>query len=234
MVALNLDVGRWQLSLSVARSAPTPATRAEPLSIYALGPFEAKRTSGPIEQWGGPKAGRRQGLGLFAFLYDRGEHGVGRDEAIDLIWPDVDYRCAELAFHRTLGGLRRTLGPGLEIEAAIGFRNGRYRVDPGLIGWSDVAEFERLCCDASQADGEQEVGLLEQARGLYRGEYLDDCPYYGDSAEVEARRAELRSLAVASCERLAMAYERRGLYGLAHVRRADAAQLLGCVGMAEP
>jgi two-component SAPR family response regulator len=44
----------------------------------------------PIERWGGDKAGSRQAQGLFAFLYDRGERGVAKDEVLELIWPDAD------------------------------------------------------------------------------------------------------------------------------------------------
>jgi hypothetical protein len=36
------------------------------------------------------------------------------------------------------------------------------------------------------------VHLLEAARALYRSDFLDDCPFYGDSVHVEERRAELR------------------------------------------
>ena len=33
---------------------------------------------------------------------------------------------------------------------------------------------------------------MEEALALYRGEYLDDCPFYGDSEFVEERRVALR------------------------------------------
>ncbi len=36
------------------------------------------------------------------------------------------------------------------------------------------------------------IAALEEARALYRGEYLDDCPFYGDSEHVEERLAVLR------------------------------------------
>ncbi|MDQ2675065.1 MAG: hypothetical protein M3Y40_10465, partial [Chloroflexota bacterium] len=166
------------------------------LRIHALGPLRAERDGEPIRRWGGEKAGSRQAEALFAFLFDRGERGAGKDELVELIWPDVDLDRADVAFHRTMLGLRTMLQPGRRGRggpAAITFTNDRYRLDPGVVGWSDVAEYERLLADAGNAAGERGIRLLEQARALYRGEYLDDCPYYGDSADVEDRRGALRS-----------------------------------------
>ncbi len=166
------------------------------LHVYALGPLRAERDGEPIRQWGGEKAGTRQAEALFAFLLDRGESGVSKDEAIELIWPDVDLDRADLAFHRTLGGLRRTLEPGRsqrEGSKAIGFSNDRYRLDQRLIAWSDVATFEQLLADASVATDEPTaLEALTEARSLYRGDYVDDCPFYGDSVHVEDRRELLR------------------------------------------
>ena len=124
------------------------------LHVFALGPLRAERDGELIRQWGGEKAGTRQAEALFAFLFDRGERGVTKDEAVELIWPDVDLDRADLAFHRTLGGLRRTLEPGRgqrQGSKAIGFSNDRYRLDPAVVSWTDVATFEQRLTDASAA-----------------------------------------------------------------------------------
>jgi len=220
VAAFNLDLGRWQVSLSFVRPIAASGPRSVGLRLHVLGPFRAERGAGPIDDWGGPKAGRRQALGLFAFLFDRGVRGVDRDEVIDLIWPDADYARAELAFHRTLHGLRGVVATGWEKEA-IAFTNGRYRLDERLIGWTDVAEFERLCETALGTAGHGGVELLEHARRLYRGDYLDDCPYYGDSTEVEVRRRALRSLAGGAMTRLAAHYQEQGLHGTALLRAVE-------------
>ena len=50
------------------------------------------------------------------------------------------------------------------------------------------------CLDQAAArrpTGPSGLRLLEAARALYRGDYLDDCPFYGDSVHVEERRASL-------------------------------------------
>lgn len=180
-------------ALSEALAGGTP--HAPSLRVHVLGSLRAERNGEPIRRWGGEKAGSRQAEGLFAFLFDRRERGASKDEIIELIWPDVDLDRADVAFHRTMLGLRSMLQPGRRGgrgPAAITFRNDRYRLDTSIVAWSDVAEYERLIAAAGRADRDDGERLLEQARALYRGDYLDDCPYYGDSADVEDRRRALR------------------------------------------
>lgn len=164
------------------------------LRVWALGPLRVERAGTPIERWGGDKAGSRQAQGLFAFLYDRGQRGVTKDEALELIWPDTDLERADLAFHRTIGGLRRTLDPDRRFgrAQAIRFLDDRYRLLAGVIEWSDVDEFlGALDLAARATDHTEQLGLLEKARRLRRGDFLDGCPFYGDSAPVEERRTTL-------------------------------------------
>lgn len=165
------------------------------LDVYALGSLRAERGGVRLRNWGGPKAGTRQAEAIFAFLFDRGERGAHKDEIIELIWPDVALERADLAFHRTLGGLRRTLAPTgcAPSGEAITFRDQRYHLNPELVRWSDVHEFEeQLEAACAARDPEAARPHLENARRLYRGEYLDDCPFYGDSNIVEERRQLLR------------------------------------------
>ena len=184
------------------------------LQVFALGSLRVQRGTELIGRWGGEKAGTRQAEALFAFLFDRGERGVAKDEATEVIWPDVDLDGADLAFHRTLGGLRRTLEPGRrnrEESTTIIFHNDRYRLDPGLVAWSDRDAFEQLMASAgSGVDPDDALRALEQARGLYRGEYLDDCPYYGDSSYAETGRELLRGRYVDLLLALGERYEQRG------------------------
>lgn len=182
------------------------------LQVFALGPLRASRGGIPIERWGGEKAGSRQAQGLFAFLFDRGERGVAKDEALELIWPDTDIERADLAFHRTLGGLRHKLDPdAARGKHAIRFYNDRYRLDPDIVDWSDVAAF---LAKLDQARLEATVAgrsrVLEEARVLYRGDYLDDCPFYGDSVHVEERRAALRERTIDLLIALGEGYEAGG------------------------
>jgi DNA-binding SARP family transcriptional activator len=184
------------------------------LRVFALGPLRVERDGQLVRQWGGAKAGTRQAEAVFAFLLDRGERGVSKEEMVELIWPDVDLERADLAFHRTLGGLRTTLEPGRrggDRGTAVTYHNDRYRLDPVLLGWSDVAAFEEEIATAGrETDPDEALQRLEHARSLYRGDYLDDCPFYGDSAQVEERRDLLRGRYVDLLVALGQRYEARG------------------------
>ncbi len=202
------------------------------LHVFALGPLRVERGSEQIQRWGGEKAGTRQAQALFAFLFDRGERGVAKDEALELIWPDTDVERADLAFHRTLGGLRHTLDPdGSGGKHGIRFYNDRYRLDAGVVEWSDVALFlARLDEARVTTERADVVRLLEEAHALYRGEYLDDCPFYGDSVFVEDRRASLRGRSIDLLIALGEGYEVSGdrASAAAAYREAVAAAADGC------
>ena len=204
----DLDSTATALHVALVRRASTQPG----LRVHALGTLRVERGDERIQRWGGEKAGTRQAQALFAFLFDRGERGVAKDEALELIWPDTDLERADLAFHRTLGGLRHTLDPpGRSGRQVIRFYNDRYRLDPAVIDWSDVAAFlARLDEARATSDRAEALRLLEAARALYRGEYLDDCPFYGDSAHVEDRRAALRGRCVDLLLALGEGYEASG------------------------
>ena len=77
--------------------------------------------------------------------------------------------------------------------------------------WSDVAAFlARLDQARAAADRAENLRLLEEAHALYRGEYLDDCPFYGDSVHAEERRASLRAKFVDLLVALGEGYEATG------------------------
>jgi len=211
--AERVDVQARGTALGEALAEASEAREAG-IQVFALGPLRVERGGAPLRHWGGAKAGTRQAEAVFAALFDRGERGAAKDEIIELIWPDVDLKRADLAFHRTLGGLRSTLEPGRrggDRGDAITFHNDRYRLDPPLVAWSDVRAFEEEMAAASAAGGQDEaLRHLERARALYRGDYLDDCPFYGDSAQAEERRALLRGRFVDLLLALGERYERRG------------------------
>ncbi|MDQ2689724.1 MAG: hypothetical protein M3Y29_05570 [Chloroflexota bacterium] len=189
------------------------ASPPEGLRVFALGSLRAELDGEPIRRWGGEKAGSRQAEAVFAFLLDRGDRGVAKDEILELVWPDVDLDRADVAFHRTMLGLRSALSPGRRARRTAGpitFGNDRYRLEPTVVAWSDVDEFERLLGSAERADPDEAIRLFEQARALYRGDYLDDCPFYGDSSQVEDRRTDLRGRYVDLLVELGERYAARG------------------------
>ncbi|MDQ3327979.1 MAG: hypothetical protein M3506_05615, partial [Chloroflexota bacterium] len=182
------------------------------LRVHALGALQVERGSEPVRGWGGAKAGTRQAEAMFAFLFDRDERGVAKDEFLEVIWPDVALESADMAFHRTLGGLRRSLEPALKRGAQstfITYQNDRYRLSAAAIDWSDVSTFEELISGAANSAAEG-IPALEEARKLYRGPYLDDCPFYGDSMYVEERRRLLEGRRIDLLLALGELHERAG------------------------
>jgi predicted ATPase/DNA-binding SARP family transcriptional activator len=207
------------------------ATHADSgLRISALGPLLVERFGEAVSDWGGPKAGSRHALAIFAFLMDRGQRGVTKDEIVEVVWPDAEVEQGDLNFHRTLGGLRSRLAqrpdgrPGHDVI----FTNGRYRLAPSVVSWLDVAEFEQRLLNAAEATDElAAIRGLESARQLYRGDYLDDCPLYGDSEYVEERRGFLRGRLVDALVDLGRRYEARQDDSLASARFREALSVAG-------
>jgi hypothetical protein len=202
------------LQLSEALGAVATAGAPRGVRVYALGPLRVERAGQLLTRWGGEKAGSRQAEAIFAFLFDRGERGVAKDEILELVWPDIDLERADLAFHRTLGGLRTTLEPGRRARnrgEAVVFHHDRYHLDPALVIGSDVDDLAvELAAAGAATDPTLRLTHLERARALFRGEYLDDCPFYGDSSAVEDRRALLRGQLVDLLLALGALYEARG------------------------
>lgn len=177
---------------AVAYALESTAPADQSLRVHALGRMIVERAGTPIRRWGGEKAGSRQAQAIFAFLFDRGGRGITKDEATELLWPELPIHRADLAFHRTLGGLRSVLEQGDEGRRSIVHEAGRYRLADELVAWSDVAAFEALLDRAWQETGAARIERLDDARSLYRGDLFDDCPFYGDCSFVEERRLYLR------------------------------------------
>jgi DNA-binding SARP family transcriptional activator len=201
---------------------PFPSVSSEPLAIRleVIGSIRIRRGGRPMEAIGGPKAGAHQALGLFAFLFDRDIRGMEKDEAIELIWPESPLPVADMAFHRTMLGLRRSLGGST--PDIIEFRAGRYFLSETLIASSDLADLEDLLdASGSEKDPQARIALLERCRSLNRGAYLDDCPFYGTSVFVEVRRSLVHSVMTALLYELGDLYEATGHPALAAMRRGE-------------
>jgi DNA-binding SARP family transcriptional activator len=226
-----------EVAQQAAQPAPPAAEDKRGMRVYALGPLRVEREGAPIERWGGDKAGTYQAEALFAFLFDRRGRGLTKDEAEEVIWPDLDLEKADTAFHRTISALRRTLEPGLKRaneSRTIAYHHERYWLDPATIAWCDADVFagaaERGHTLLRQGDAEAARALFAEALALYRGDYMDDCPFFGDSSYVEEHRADLRDQRIDMLLALGAVYERLGQAGEAATcyRRALAAPAGAC------
>jgi DNA-binding SARP family transcriptional activator len=149
-----------------------------------------------------------------------------------VIWPDLDLDKADTAFHRTISALRRTLEPGLRRgneSRLVTYHHERYWLDPSAVAWCDADIFaaaaERGHTLMRQGELEAARAALAEALEIYRGDYMDDCPFFGDSSYVEGRRTELRDQQIDALLALGTVYERLGQAGEAATcfRRALAA-----------
>lgn len=190
------------------------------LRVSALGPLHVERDSEKITRWGGNKAGTYQAEALFAFLFTRRGKGITKDEAEEVIWPDLEIAKADSAFHRTLAALRRTLEPGLRRgnqSKTILYHHDRYWLAPETVSWCDTDAFidatERGINLFHQNDHDAALHALETASELYRGDYMDDCPFFGDSSYVEDERSMLRARALEVYLALGAIYEAKGRAG---------------------
>jgi len=216
-----------------AAQAPIPIRdhladlRPRGVRVRAIGTLRVQLGRMPLHNLGGAKAGANQALGLFAFLFDRGDQGMEKDEAVEIIWPDSPLTVADTAFHRTLLGLRGSLRAG-GFGDAVEFRNGRYVLASGLVSWSDTWELERLVnASAVASDCQARIELLESCRQLNTADYMDDCPFFGTSVFVDARRSMLRSVRHAVLVELSELYAASGHHALSAIRAAEADAVSG-------
>src|SRR5262249_679771 len=183
-----LAVQAAEVARAAAQPAPTTNDERSGLRVYALGPLRVERDGAPIERWGGDKAGTYQAEALFAFLFDRRGRGLTKDEAEEVIWPDLDLEKADTPFHRPISALRPPLEPGLRRgneRRTVAYHHERYWLDPSAVAWCDADAFgvlvERGHTLLRQGDIEAARTGFAEALALYRGDYMDDCPFFGDS-----------------------------------------------------
>lgn len=165
-----------------------PEAAKTAFELMLLGPPNLRDSRGQTP----PGMGAGKPLALLSFLVVRGE--TRRDEALALLWGDVDEDRARNAFRQALHRLRLALGDDL-----VG----------GDRQTLSVAIGDRLRCDVREFEKAAEGDRPDQALALYRGDFLEgfdvDVPAFDQWAEGE--RARLR----ARCQSTAELAVRRAL-----------------------
>jgi len=158
------------------------------LMIRLLGGFEARLGAGPPAAFPTKKA-----RALLAYLVARPAQAHSRDQIAELLW-------GARSDEQARGSLRRTLS---DLRKALPLDNGEWLVSDGdtikLNGGSidvDVAQFERLAAG--------EASTLEQAAGLYQGEFLAGFGLNEQAFEewLRTERERLRQLALKTLTKL--------------------------------
>src|SRR5713226_856190 len=174
---------------------PTPANLdAVALRIHVLGQFQLERRNGSDWQPVTDSAWQHQRVrALLACLLSSPGRKLGREQVMDVLWPDADLETASSRLDRSVYSLRQVLEPALSRPASSHLlrieREGLILADQSLI-WVDADDFEHLLAQAhATSDHGETEQLLEQAATLYVGEFL---PEEHHSDWIIARREALQ------------------------------------------
>jgi DNA-binding SARP family transcriptional activator len=176
------DIEQAQQSLGetvkeLAHSAPSQIPLSPILRIYLLGQFRIERKNG--HEWATVDSRtwhRRRARALLGCLLSSPGRRMGREQVMELIWPDLDIDVAANRLNGAVHELRQILEP--EIARPANSRMLRLERDILELAdatqiWVDAETFEQFLKEANTTnDPEQTEHLLEEANALYKGSYL--------------------------------------------------------------
>jgi DNA-binding SARP family transcriptional activator len=156
------------------RDSPAPERT---LKIFTLGRF-ALATGGhglAVEKWQ-----RKQALSLLKYLVSNLGHAVHREALIEYLWPEVEESHGRERLKVTVYFLRQQLraaGMDAEIVATVG----KAYVLKREAVWLDADIFQNLAAEGSTPQRQQRwdeaLRCYEEARHLYRGDYMEEDIY---------------------------------------------------------
>jgi predicted ATPase/DNA-binding SARP family transcriptional activator len=176
------------------------------LKIFLLGSFRVELDGKVLEEkvWE-----RRKVKSLLKLLALQPAYRLHKDQALDLLWPDLDAKAASSNLYRTLHLLRQTLepdSPSKNEDSYIIFKQENIRLNPVKGIWVDLEAFHKLLTQVGIGDP---LPILEEALKLYQGDLLEEDPYeeWTILSREEARRAANQALL-----KLAEVYRQRKNY----------------------
>ncbi|HET6660387.1 MAG TPA: BTAD domain-containing putative transcriptional regulator, partial [Rubrobacter sp.] len=189
------------------RAPPIPQGGGAPetLRIWLLGGFRMSVGSRSIgeEEWHLRKAGS-----LLKLLALAPGHHLHREQAMELLWPDLDPKAALNNLNYALHVGRRTLEPSALASSAasryLHLRGEQLTLCPDSPLWVDAEAFEGAAATARHAP--LEPAAFRAAIDLYSGELLPQDRY---EPWVEERRAELRGLFLSLLSEVGALYDER-------------------------
>jgi predicted ATPase/DNA-binding SARP family transcriptional activator len=172
------------------------------LRVRTLGGFAAwvGEREVPPDRWSRPTV-----AALFKVLLSAHGHRLGRDQAIDLLWPETGPEQGAARLRATMHRLRRALGDE-DGARLLTYRDEVLALDAGgAPDWLDADAFETAARNALAAE---DAAACRAALALYAGDFLPE-DRYADWAV--GRREELRGLHIAVLQHLAALALRAGL-----------------------
>jgi len=111
--------------------------------------------------------------------------GQRKEQITAALWPDLSPAKATSNFHINLYRARRAVFPGI-----FTLEQGRYKLNPDVNIWFDVAEFEDLLNRAKNLppSSKARAANLERAIELYRGSFMEE--FYSEWTEMRRREFE--------------------------------------------
>lgn len=157
--------------------APVPASPNPTLRVYLLGQFRIERqVDGEWRSLDSRTWHRRRARALLGCLLSSGGRRLGREQVMELLWPDLDIDLAANRLNGAVHELRHILEPDIARPAAsrlLRLERDILELADSTQIWVDAEAFENLlkAADAT-SDIKQMERLLEEAAALYRGNYL--------------------------------------------------------------
>jgi two-component SAPR family response regulator len=150
------------------------------LRAYCLGNFEVQFNWKRYDRWHSLKA-----KSLLRYLVAQKNKPVPKEVLIETLWPECDPESGSNNLKSTVYALRQMFTKGetdkLVDSPIIVFSEGRYSIDPNVMLWVDLDEFEFNWLTGRRLEKanemEESTRHYRLAEELYRGDYLEDEPY---------------------------------------------------------
>ena len=149
------------------------------LEVRCLDGFQVSSDGIRVERWESIKA-----RSLFQYLMTRPRKSVSKETLMEALWPDCDPKISSNNLKAAMYGLRQTFGNLFDMEQSfpyIVFTQGMYQINPDILLWLDVEQFElhwekgrRFLAEENRDEAIRE---FKQAEDLYKSDYLADDPY---------------------------------------------------------
>ncbi len=172
-------------------AAAIPVTRHHTLHVFTLGGFGMALGGRSIDVG---KWKRKQAVTLLKYLITQLDRPVHRERLIDCLWPDADEKQGWGRLKVTMYCLRQELRANGMSDDAIKTTDNAYLLRRDSI-WVDTHVFERLVTEGQelQQQGQWSDALhrYNEARHLYRGDYMEEEMFSDWCAEERERLHEL-------------------------------------------
>lgn len=163
-----------ETAISTVTELPTTLVR-----LYVLGQFRLEHRNG--QQWQAVKDAAMQHQrvrSLLSCLISSPGRKLGREQVMDMLWPEADFETATHRLDRAVHSLRQLLEPGRSRPATSSLLLTEYQIiqlaDQEQL-WTDADAFDSLVVQARASnDPGQTEQLLEEAMMLYCGDFLPD------------------------------------------------------------